>query len=215
MRAVMIDYGVGNLRSVQKAFQRVGLPVEITSDPKQVAQAHVLILPGVGAFARAMDNLRAAGLVEPIREGIRQGKPFLGICLGLQLLFSASEERVGFAGAEGENPQGLHVVEGVVRRFPPVLKVPQMGWNRARVTRPGVPLYEGLPEDPYVYFVHSYYVDPVDKEWVAATTHYGLEFASVIWKDNVFGIQFHPEKSSRVGLQMLANFRRFAEERNG
>lgn len=215
MRAVMIDYGVGNLRSVQKAFQRVGLPVEITSDPRQVEQAHVLILPGVGAFARAMDSLRAAGLVEPIREGIRQGKPFLGICLGLQLLFSESEERVGFAGAEGENPQGLHVVEGVVRRFPAGMKVPQMGWNRARAIRPGVPLYEGLPEDPYVYFVHSYYVDPVDREWVAATTQYGVEFASVIWKDNVFGIQFHPEKSSRVGLQMLANFRRFAEERNG
>lgn len=203
-RVVIIDYGMGNLRSVQKAFEQVGCDAVVTADPVLAASADKLVLPGVGAFRDCMRNLEQGSFVEPIKAHVAAGKPFLGICLGLQLLFTESEEF-------GRH-QGLGIIPGRVVRFPEgmkageeFLKVPHMGWNRIAIRRPA-PLYRNIPEDSFVYFVHSYYVVPDDPEVIATETGYGETFCSSIWRDNVMATQFHPEKSQAVGLQMLKNF---------
>jgi glutamine amidotransferase len=202
----IIDYGMGNLRSVQKGFEKVGCNAEVTSDPRVVERADRLVLPGVGAFRDCMDNLREGGFIEPIRNHIAAGRPFLGICLGLQLLFTESEEF-------GRH-RGLDIIPGRVCRFPDdlqaggdKLKVPHMGWNQIDIRRPA-PIFRGLASGESVYFVHSYYVDPQDPDVVASTTDYGMTFCSSIWRDNVMATQFHPEKSQRVGLKILENFGR-------
>ncbi len=196
----VLDYERGNLRSVQKALEYVGAQVVITRDPRVVKRADKLVLPGVGAFADCMDNLHRFRLVEPLMEFIGYGRPFLGICLGLQLLFSQSEE---FG-----THTGLNLIPGRVVRFPRGLKVPHMGWNTIHILRDGCPLLRGIPEGAYFYFVHSYYVVPYDLSVVATSTEYGVEFASMLWRENVFATQFHPEKSQRSGLTMLENFHR-------
>jgi glutamine amidotransferase len=203
-RIVIIDYGMGNLRSVQKAFEQVGCQAVVTADPAVAAQADKLVLPGVGAFRDCMRNLTEGGFVAPIKAHIAAGKPFLGICLGLQLLFTESEEF-------GRH-QGLGIIPGKVVRFPDgaqeggeSLKVPHMGWNRIGIRRPA-PLFQGVPDGSFVYFVHSYYVVPDDPAVIATETGYGRPFCSSIWRDNVMATQFHPEKSQAVGLQMLKNF---------
>ena len=198
-RIVIVDYGMANLRSVQKAFEKVGHAALISGDPGRVAEADKLVLPGVGAFRDAIARLHEAGLAEPIRDHLRAGKPFFGICLGLQLLFTRSHE-------DGEH-RGLDYFRGDVVRFAdgPGLKVPHMGWNQLRVRRPAPPL-AGFPENGSVYFVHSYYVAPRDAGIVAAETDYPTPFTSAIWHENVFATQFHPEKSQSVGLTMLRNF---------
>jgi imidazole glycerol-phosphate synthase subunit HisH len=196
---VIIDYGMGNLRSVQKAIEAVGSAAEISSDPDRVRQASKVILPGVGAFADAMAELRRTGLGESFRAAVQQGKPCLGVCLGLQLLFDSSAE-------DGEHT-GLGLLPGRVVRFPaqPGLKVPHMGWNTLRI-RKGAPLLAGLPAEPSVYFVHSYHVVAQNPDDVAAVADYPKPFAAVIWRDNLTACQFHPEKSQRTGLAMYANF---------
>ncbi|CCO09239.1 imidazole glycerol phosphate synthase subunit HisH [Desulforamulus hydrothermalis] len=194
----VIDYGMGNLRSVQKAFQRVGCQAEIVRDPAAVAAARAVVLPGVGAFRDAMANLQSAGMVEAIHRVVAAGRPFLGICLGLQLLFESSEE---FG-----HHRGLGIFPGTVKRFPEgELKVPHMGWNQVSVTNAS-PLMEGIPDRSAFYFVHSYYVEPADPRLVIASADYGLTFAAVVGRQNVYGIQFHPEKSSTLGLRILENF---------
>lgn len=200
MGIVIVDYGMANLRSVQKAFEAVGHAATITADPNQLADATKLVLPGVGAFRDAIARLRETHLDEAIITHIRNGRPFLGICLGMQLLFTRSHEDGLY--------DGLNVLAGEVVRFPEVrgLKVPHMGWNTLKPTRPGCPLLAELPTDPAVYFVHSYYPVPADPSVVAATADYPEPFAAMIWHQNVFATQFHPEKSQRVGLQMLRNF---------
>lgn len=197
---MVVDYGMGNLRSVAKALERVGARVRLSTRPEEVLEAEKLVLPGVGAFAAAMAELRRRALLEPLRQYLREDRPFLGICLGLQLLFERSFE-------EGEH-EGLGVLSGEVVRFAPAdagLKVPHMGWNQLEM-RPGVPLFAGVPQGAYVYFVHSYYVRPAEAEVVAAETDYGGRFCSAVWRGRTFATQFHPEKSQKVGLQMLANF---------
>jgi len=196
----IVDYGMGNLRSVQKACEQVGAPAQIVRDPQAIAEAERLILPGVGAFRDAIAELRRLELVEPLLDYIRADRPFLGICLGLQLLFD-----VGYEDGEWA---GLGAFPGDVVRFPQslTLKVPHMGWNSLQPTQPDSPLFRQLPPDPSVYFVHSYYVRPRDPALVAATTDYGLPFVSAIGQGRVFATQFHPEKSQKVGLQLLRNF---------
>jgi glutamine amidotransferase len=195
----IVDYGMGNLRSVQKGFEKVGRPAEISSDPNRVAEASHLVLPGVGAFRDAIARLRESGLAGPICDHVRAGRPFLGICLGLQLLFTTSHE-------DGEH-RGLDLFPGEVIRFPalPGLKVPHMGWNQLRIRR-SAPCLADLPDKPAVYFVHSYYVVPKDPALTAAETDYPTPFTSAIWQENVFATQFHPEKSQRVGLSILHKF---------
>ena len=200
----IIDYGMGNLRSVQKGFEKVGCEAVVTADPKVLLEAERVVLPGVGAFRDCMRNLEHGGFVEPILKVIKEGKPFLGICLGLQLLFTESEE-FGIH-------KGLDVIPGRVLRFPEgmmeageELKVPHMGWNQLDMKRPS-PLFEGIDTGTNVYFVHSYYVKPDDESVVAATTSYGIDFCASIRRDNVVAAQFHPEKSQEKGLQMLKNF---------
>jgi glutamine amidotransferase len=199
----VVDYGMGNLRSVQKGLERSGAEAIVTSDPAVILRARGVVLPGVGAFGACMDNLSSRGLVEPIREVVAERTPFLGICLGLQLLFEESEE---FGPV-----RGLGVLHGRVRRFagPEVagLKVPQIGWNQIQIRRPA-PELEGIDDGAFVYFVHSYFVEPTDPSLVATTTVYGTEFASAVVAGNVFACQFHPEKSQAVGLRLLANFAR-------
>ncbi len=196
---LIIDYGLANLRSVQKAFEKVGAAAIISSDPNRLLEADKVVLPGVGAFRDAIAQLRASGFVEPIKEHIQQGKPLLGICLGLQLLFTTSYEDGVY--------QGLAIFAGDIVRFEnvPGLKVPHMGWNHLRVRR-AAPILRDLPPDPAVYFVHSYYVKPKDAGIIATETDYPMPFTSAIWRDNVMATQFHPEKSQRVGLTMLRNF---------
>jgi glutamine amidotransferase len=200
----IIDYGMGNLRSVQKGFEKVGFEAVVTADPKVVLEAERIVLPGVGAFRDCIRNLEAGGFVEPILKVIREGRPFLGICLGLQLLFTESEE-FGLH-------KGLDVIPSRVVRFPEgmteageALKVPHMGWNQLSFKRRPA-AFEGLEEGTNVYFVHSYYVKPDDKAVVATTTAYGIEFCSSIWKDNIIATQFHPEKSQEKGLTILKQF---------
>ncbi|KAF0122128.1 MAG: glutamine amidotransferase [bacterium] len=207
----VIDYGMGNLRSVQKALEKIGSRAIIANTPGQVLDASSVILPGVGAFAKCMNNLEKLGLVDSIYRSIEAGKPFLGICLGLQILFTESEE---FG-----NPKGLNIIKGRVVRFPTNLtgtdsnnqmpkvrlKVPHMGWNSLRF-RKRVPVYEHIDDGSYLYFVHSFYVVPEDENIISTTTTHGIEFTSSIWKDNIIAMQFHPEKSQRLGLQILKNF---------
>ena len=193
----VIDYGMGNLRSVQKGFEKVGFEAVVTSDIKTIESASKIVLPGVGAFTDCMNNLEGRGLVEPVIRAIEKGKPFLGICLGLQLLFEESEE---FG-----NRKGLGVIKGKVKRFPTSeLKVPHMGWNSIKKVK-DTPLLADLADDSYLYFVHSYYVLP-DEDVAATTTDYGMEFTSSIVKDNIFACQFHPEKSQADGLKILKAF---------
>jgi len=197
----IVDYGMGNLRSVQKGLERVGVPAEVTSDAACIAAARGVVLPGVGAFGACMDNLRGYGLIDVVRQVIARGTPFLGICLGMQLLFEESEEF-------GRVP-GLGIFPGRVVRFPdrPGLKVPHMGWNQIRKCQ-DVPHLRGIDDGSFVYFVHSYYVVPADASLTATRTEYGTEFTSAIARDNVFATQYHPEKSQKVGLKILENFGR-------
>jgi len=201
----IVDYGMGNLRSVSNALRTIGVPAMITSAPKLVAQAERLILPGVGAFGSAMRELTARGLVDPIREYIRSGKPYLGICLGLQLLFDSSEESA--------TTPGFGVFKGSVRRFPERsgLKVPHMGWNqisRTPNTKKKNALLDAVPDGSFVYFVHSYFADPQDRSLVTLETEYGVKFASMISQGNIYATQFHPEKSQMLGLSLLERFAR-------
>lgn len=218
----IVDYGRGNLRSVQNGFGRIGVAAQVSGDPETIAKADGVVFPGVGAFRDCMENLAARGLDEALHQVIGDGKPVLAICVGMQALLSESEEF-------GTTP-GLDIVAGQVRRFPqpaphrspcdgasqrqapaaPIaarqrLKVPHMGWNQLHLHRP-CPLLDGLPERVYTYFVHSYYAIPAEPAVVVASTDYGVEFASVLWRDNLYATQFHPEKSQRWGLRILRNF---------
>lgn len=203
----IIDYGMGNLRSVQKGFEKVGYEAIVTADPKVVLEADKVVLPGVGAFRDCIRNLEEGGFIEPILQVVRDGRPFLGICLGLQLLFTESEE-FGLH-------KGLDIIPGRVVRFPEgmteggeKLAVPHMGWNQLTMKH-GSPLFAGIPDGTNVYFVHSYYVKPNDSGVIAATTDYGIEFCSSICRDNIMATQFHPEKSQELGLKILKNFGEF------
>jgi glutamine amidotransferase len=197
----IIDYGMGNLRSVQKGFERMGHEAVVTNDPKTIMDASKVVLPGVGAFPDCMRNLREYGLIDAVHSAIRSGKPFLGICLGLQLLFTESEE-FGIS-------KGLDIIKGRVIRFKgpefEELKIPHMGWNSISIKQQ-IPALQDIPDNSYVYFVHSFHVVPEDKSVIATTTPYGIEFVSSIWKDNIFAVQFHPEKSQSLGLSILKRF---------
>jgi glutamine amidotransferase len=197
----IIDYGMGNLRSVEKGFQKVGIDAKIVSDPQSVDDAPAIVLPGVGAFRDCMRNLEKISLLEPVVRSIKKGKPYLGICLGLQILFSKSEE---FGTCNG-----LDIFKGKVARFQVNLKVPHMGWNSISILR-YAPIIDGIQDDTFFYFVHSYYVLPEDSTVIACTTDYGTKFTSMVWKDNIFATQFHPEKSQSVGLKVLKKFGEFA-----
>ncbi|MFH1397879.1 MAG: imidazole glycerol phosphate synthase subunit HisH [Candidatus Omnitrophota bacterium] len=210
----IIDYGMGNIHSVQKALKSLGAKVLLTNKPEVLNKCEKIVLPGVGAFADAVSEMDRQGLISAVIDAIKHKKIFLGICLGMQLLFETSEESNGV--------KGLGVLRGEVKKFVPGrgLKVPHMGWNQLNTgislpqrqegdKGPGIkecPLLRGLSEKPYVYFCHSYYPQPEDKAVVAATTDYGINFASVVWQDNIIGVQFHPEKSQAVGLKILKNF---------
>ena len=194
------DYGMGNLRSVEKAFQFLGHEAAIVEDPALARDATHLVLPGDAAFGDAMRNLRASGWDGAIADHLRTGRPFLGICVGLQLMFAASEEMGHHA--------GLELFAGRCLRFPASERVPQIGWNQISIQRP-CPLLEGVDEGSFFYFVHSYYVKAEEESESVATTEYGLEYTSIAARGNLFGVQFHPEKSQRVGLRLLANFASF------
>jgi glutamine amidotransferase len=196
---VVVDYGMGNLRSVEKALEKVGADVVISRDSEQIRTADHLVLPGVGAFPECMKNLTGLKLVQPIREFIGSGKPFLGICLGLQLLFDESDE-FGLH-------EGLGIIPGRVTAFDRGmnLKIPHMGWNSINV-RKNVPIFADVDNESFVYFVHSYYVIPTHIEDAATTTNYGVDFVSSVARDNIFAVQFHPEKSQDIGLKILKNF---------
>jgi imidazole glycerol-phosphate synthase subunit HisH len=201
----IVDCGIGNLRSVHKAFECVGHAAKVTQSREDIASAHAVVLPGQGAFRDCMAQLGEHDLLEPVLEFIRSGRPYLGICLGLQLLMTESEE----FGCH----KGMNILPGRVRRFPHGLtdaqghglKVPHMGWNQAHLSR-RPPIFDGIPEHAYFYFAHSYYVEPLSDAIVATTTDYGMPFVSGIWHDNMFGVQFHPEKSQTHGLRLLKNF---------
>lgn len=192
----IIDYHLNNLRSVQKAFERVGVQSFLSDNPNELKKAEKLVLPGVGAYGAAMENLRVLGLKDVLDDHISAGKPLLGICLGMQLLFTKSYEH-------GEHP-GLNYVAGVVKQFPATVKVPHMGWNQIEIVGSS-PLLADVEEKSFVYFVHSYYVEPKGNVTLSQT-EYGFRFTSIVQQDNVFGIQFHPEKSQKTGLQLLKNF---------
>ncbi len=198
-RIVIVDYGMGNLRNVQKGFERVGVEAVLTRSKREIQKASAIVLPGVGAFKDCMENLEKRGLVDLLRQSIQGGKPYLGICLGLQILFSESEE-FGLH-------RGLDVVQGRVVKFKPdpEHKVPHMGWNTVEVMKE-IPLLQGIRNGEFFYFVHSYHVVPEDKTCVATVTEYGGPFVSSISKGNVFATQFHPEKSHEMGLKILGNF---------
>lgn len=204
MNLVIIDYGVGNFRNVQKAFQAVGADAEITESVQAVQNADAVVLPGVGAFGDAIDNLLRRGLDRPVLEAMQAGKPLFGICVGLQLMFDESEEM--------GHHIGLGIFPGKIVRFPESeLVVPHMGWNQIHPQR-AHPLLKNIDEGDFAYFAHSYYARPTTPEHVIATTDYGLAYASVVGRDNVCAIQFHPEKSQQVGMQILKNFVDFAEK---
>lgn len=196
MRITIIDCGISNLRSVQKAFEKVGVSTEISKDASVIEAAEKLVLPGVGAFGQGIENLEKNLLVEPILRHVKNGKPIIGICLGMQLLFSESEE-LG-------HHRGLNLLKGRLRRFPATVKVPHVGWNQAHARKRSL-LLRGINGGSYFYFVHSYYLKP-DEDVTLTTTDYGIEFPSSIEKENIFGIQFHPEKSQENGLTILKNF---------
>ncbi|MFA5335838.1 MAG: imidazole glycerol phosphate synthase subunit HisH [Candidatus Omnitrophota bacterium] len=198
-KIVVVDYGMGNLRSVSKALEASGARVIISDRPSEILKADKLVFPGVGAFKDAVSELRSRRIAGPIREFIDGGRPFLGLCLGLQLLLDKSEE----AGS----CKGLGIIEGKVLKFrSKELKIPHMGWNQLSGIRGGCPLFKGVPEGSYVYFVHSYYALPEDKRTISAYTDYGVKFASAIWSGNVYATQFHPEKSQALGLKIMRNF---------
>ena len=199
----IIDYGAGNIHSIEKALQYIGATVQVTDDPSVVTAAHAVVLPGVGSGGAAMARMAERGLDDAIRQATQQGKPFLGICLGMQLLADHH--------AEGE-VDGLRLFRGEVRRIPHGPKIPHMGWNSVSPVRAELPIFAGIPADSYFYFAHSYYVEPQDQQGVAAVTDYGSPFCSVIVTERVWGTQFHPEKSGAVGLQMLKNFVRWVNE---
>ena len=197
----LLDYGSGNLRSVHKALLKVGANVQIVQHPEGIRDARAIVLPGVGAFDDCINALRKQELLEASRDFIKTGRPFLGICVGYQALFERSEEFNSCAA-------GLNVFSGSVVRFAerPGLKIPQIAWNQIEITQANCPLYRGVTSGSYVYFVHSFFPKPMDASIVATKTEYGETFASSVWKDNVFATQFHPEKSQKVGLQVLSNF---------
>ena len=198
-RIVIIDYGMGNLRNVQKGFEKIGLEARLTRNKKEIGRASAIVLPGVGAFKDCMENLEKYGLVDPLLRSIEKGKPYLGICLGLQILFSQSEE---FG-----THKGLDLIRGKVVKFrpDPEHKVPHMGWNTIEKEKE-VPMLQGVESGDFFYFVHSYYVDPEEAQWITTFTTYGKPFVSSIWKENIFATQFHPEKSQQKGLRILENF---------
>ncbi len=203
----IVDYGMGNLRSVEKALTRVGADVRIVTDRADLMPADALVVPGVGAFGDCMRNLEKLELAESICEFVASGRPFLGICLGFQALFESSEEAPGV--------KGLGICPGSVPRFEANgIKVPHIGWNRLSIRRANCPLLNGVEQGSFVYFVHSYYCEPQDPSVICATTEYGGEFCSMLWYENVFATQFHPEKSQGVGLKMLENFVRLAQRKD-
>ena len=197
----LLDYGSGNLRSAQKALLKVGADVRLVQKPGDIGDARAMVLPGVGAFDDCINALRKQELLQAARDFIKTGRPFLGICVGYQALFERSDEFNSCAA-------GIGVFKGSVIRFSEkhALKIPQIGWNQIEIAKAGCPLYRGIASGSYVYFVHSFYPQPVDKSIIATRTDYGDPFASSVWRDNVFATQFHPEKSQRVGLQLLKNF---------
>lgn len=203
----LIDYGSGNLRSAQKALLKAGANVRVVKSPKEIGDARAMVLPGVGAFDDCINALRKQELLGAARDFIQTGKPFLGICVGYQALFENSQEFNSCA-------TGLGVFKGSVIRFSEKngLKIPQIGWNQIKIVKSDCPLYRGITGGSYVYFVHSFYPQPVDKSIVATRTEYGDTFASSVWRDNVFATQFHPEKSQKVGLQLLKNFVELAKD---
>lgn len=198
-KIVIVDYGMGNLRNVQKGFEKIGVEARLTRNKKEIGGASAIVLPGVGAFKDCMENLEKYGLVEPLLRSIEKGKPYLGICLGLQILFSESEE---FG-----SHKGLGLIKGRVVRFVPDSehKVPHMGWNTIEKKKEA-PLLQGVEDGDFFYFVHSYYVIPDQTQWISSLTTYGKPFVSSIWKENLFAAQFHPEKSQQKGLKILENF---------
>jgi imidazole glycerol-phosphate synthase subunit HisH len=197
----LIDYGSGNLRSAQKALLKVGAEVRVVRRPEEIDGARAVVLPGVGAFDDCMQALQRQELLGAVKEFIKTGRPFLGICVGCQALFERSEEFNSCAA-------GLEIFPGKVVRFSDKagLKVPQIGWNQLNIVRPNCPIFQGIPSGSYVYFVHSYFPKPTDASITATETTYGESFASSVWRDNVYATQFHPEKSQEVGLQLLKNF---------
>jgi len=201
----ILDYGAGNLRSVLKGLQATGAMCRVTSDPADVARARALVIPGVAAAADTMSGLRARGLVEPALEALRDGKPFLGICMGLQALMTFSEE--------GDGEACMDVLHGSVLKLPHSVKVPHMGWNQVVQRRSGAWLLDGIPDGANFYFVHSFYAQPQDEATILADTDYGVRMPSVVVRDHIAATQFHPEKSGRWGLRLLENFARFAGER--
>ena len=200
-KIVIVDYGMGNLRNVQKGFEQIGFETKVTRNKKEIERASAIVLPGVGAFKDCMENLEKFGLIEPLLRSIQKGKPYLGICLGLQILFSESEE-FGFQ-------KGLDLIRGKVVKFKPDQehKVPHMGWNGIE-KKMEIPFLQGIESGDFFYFVHSYYVIPEEPQWISTLTNYGIPFVSSIWKENLFAIQFHPEKSQQKGLRILENFAR-------
>lgn len=199
MAIAIIDYGMGNIHSVNKALQLYGAKTLVTNKSQDLSLCDKIVLPGVGAFDQAKLELEKQGLIPALLEQINNKKPFLGICLGMQLLFDESEE--------ANRCRGLSLLRGSVKKFNArTLKVPHMGWNQLNKSQKECPLLQGIPEGSYVYFCHSYYPEPKDKDIIVATTDYGIDFASVVWRDNLFGVQFHPEKSQAVGLKIIENF---------
>lgn len=193
----IVDYGAGNMHSIAHALKHVGASVQVTDDPLLITEAEAVVLPGVGSAGTAMARMTEKGLDKAIRQATYQSKPFLGICLGMQLLADHH--------AEGE-VDGLQLFRGEVRRIPEGLKIPEIGWNQVQPRTAGLPIFENIPPDSYFYFLHSYYVEPQDQDGVAALTDYGSPYCSVIATERVWGTQFHPEKSGDVGLQLLTNF---------
>jgi len=194
----IIDYGMGNIHSVTKALEYLGAPTKVIHKPKDIQMLDKVVLPGVGGFKDAIEALKRQALVEALFNHIKNKKLFLGICLGMQLLFESSQE--------ADDLEGLAILKGKVRRFKARgFKVPHMGWNQLKI-KTICPLLKGIPDGAYVYFCHSYYPEPKSKEIIAATTDYGVDFASVVWQDNIYGVQFHPEKSQETGLRILKNF---------
>jgi len=193
----VVDYGAGNLRSVVRALEHAGAEATVTSNPADLDSSQAIVLPGVAAAADTMRGLQERRLIEPLERNIRYGKPFLGLCMGLQALLTFSEE--------GGRQECLGIIPGAVRKLPAGLKVPQMGWNQV-ACRVEHPLLDGIPDQSYFYFVHSFYAEPEDEAAIVATTEYGLRFPAILARDNVFATQFHPEKSGTLGLQLYRNF---------